>query len=385
MSGNESVESAEARIYDIRSTSLQSAEVNPQTLSLRVNDDGAMTRRIIDAEIVENPGQPDATVSVSLRHQRRGFRDGRWEDLSFNLATLKARQEVSLGLSAAETLRLFEHLRDLYALGATGVHAGELRVLVYDPDRMSVISDGMKNALEQLIDTHGDDVFSILDDIRPDLLTAALLTRQYRERSAALQEFENHLGQCDWSEGSWQQFFSTNPWIFGHGLDYRFLVSDVEQPNYGGVDITGHGAERGDFLMHTEANARFAVLVEIKRPDTPLLGGRRYRNGAWQLSDELVGGVSQVQANCEQWDTEGSRTDANRELQAELGVTTVLPEGILLIGQSAQLDSTVKKRTFERFRRSLWNPRVLTYDELLERARFLVGQVRPVEEPPDSW
>ena len=40
--------------------------------------------------------------------------------------------------------------------------------------------------------------------------------------------------------------------------------------------------------------------------------------------------------------------------------------------RACALDRSV--RTSPRFRRSLWNPEVLTYDELLARARFLVEQ-----------
>jgi hypothetical protein len=73
----------------------------------------------------------------------------------------------------------------------------------------------------------------------------------------------------------------------------------------------------------------------------------------------------------------------NRDWAEDRDVTPVQPRGILLIGNLAQLEvqstaeSSTRRETFERFRRSLWNPEVLTYDELLERARFLVSQAKP--------
>jgi hypothetical protein len=45
---------------------------------------------------------------------------------------------------------------------------------------------------------------------------------------------------------------------------------------------------------------------------------------------------------------------------------------VLVVGNSAQLDDEHKKATFELFRRNLHNPEIITYDELLERARFTV-------------
>lgn len=126
--------------------------------------------------------------------------------------------------------------------------------------------------------------------------------------------------------------------------------------------------------MNTAGDARFAVLVEIKKPGTPLLAAREYRNGAWQMGSELTGGVVQLQANCHRWDTEGATLRANRRWLQGRGIEVTQPKGILLVGHLGQLDTEDKRASFERFRRNLWNPEVLTYDELLARARFLVDQ-----------
>ncbi len=80
----------------------------------------------------------------------------------------------------------------------------------------------------------------------------------------------------------------------------------------GGMAVTGKGAQKGDFLQRTEAEIKFTVLVEIKKPDTPLLGKEEYRNGAHELGKDLTGGVSQVQANCQKWEKEGSESEENR-------------------------------------------------------------------------
>jgi hypothetical protein len=376
-------EQSEGR-YRVQSRSWHSAGVDRQVLTLRSDDETSLTRRVIDPIIVENPNDARATVKIELRHQRRGKADAPWDDgQALSLATLRAGEEVRLALSSAETLRLYEHLTKLYEIGKGGVRLGESYVTVFDKDDVAVISGEAKAIVESLIDAHGQDIFRIIDEIRPDLLTAAALARRYEEWSEALGAFERHVADEDWDEPQWQAFFEGNPWIFGHGLDYRFLVTEQAQPNYGGTAVTGRGGEKGDFLMASEANVRFAVLVEIKRPDTQLLSKKQYRNGAWLIGEELAGGTAQLQANCDRWATEGSRLDANRDWAEDHDVTTVQPRGILLIGNLAQLEvdstasSTTRRETFERFRRSLWNPEVLTYDELLERARFLVSQAKP--------
>jgi hypothetical protein len=221
-----------------------------------------------------------------------------------------------------------------------------------------------------------------MDSIEPDLLTAAAVARTYAARRATLEVFERAVGGS-WSETDWEHFFEDNTWIFGHGLDYRFLVTAQAQPNYGGANVEGTGGQRGDFLMNTEGDVHFAVLVEIKKPSTALLGKQQYRNGAWQLDSELTGGVAQIQANCDHWATEGSQTRRNRQWLEEREISVVEPKGILLIGNTDTLDSADKIETFERYRRNLWNPEVLTYDELLARARFLVEQAAPEDLEPE--
>ena len=375
--------------YLVSSTSRQSARVEPQVLSLRREDDGSLTRRIIEPLIVENPGTPEASVKIAITHQRRRTAGGPWEnEAAFNLATMRADEQIRLALSSEETLALFQHLERLYRVGEQGVLRGEHLVTVVDEREAAIIRGSAKEILEKLVQTNGAELFEILDAIEPDLLTAAAVARTHAVRSEALETFERQMqgewAETEWTEPDWQRFFEANPWIFGHGLDYRFLVTAQAQPHYGGASVEGVGGERGDFLMNTEGDARFAVLVEIKRPDRALVGDRRYRNGAWHLSDDLTGGVAQIQANCHHWAVEGSQSRRNREWLEERGIAVVEPSGILLIGDTATLgDDTDKLETFERYRRNLHNPEVITYDELLARARFLVEQSTPGEpEPP---
>jgi hypothetical protein len=376
--------------YRVTSTSRQSAAVEQQVLSLRREVDGSLTRRVIEPLIVDNPNNPQASLKITFSHQRRRAAGRPWEEEpAFNLATLRAGDQVRLSLSSEETLALFQHLRRLYEVGAHGVMRGEHLITIVDEQEAAILRGSAKEIVEKLIQMNGPDIFSIIDSIEPDLLTAAALARTHAAWRSALTTFEAEI-EGTWAEGNWQRFFEDNPWIFGHGLDYRFLVTSQGQPNYGGTDVAGHGGARGDFLMNTEGDARFAVLVEIKKPRTPLLAGREYRNGAWQLGPELSGGVVQLQANCHQWDTEGARLHTNRRWLQEHGIDVTQPKGILLIGHLSQLDTEDKRASFERFRRNLWNPEVLTFDELLARARFLVEQGGPHQavgsaELSDGW
>ena len=124
--------------------------------------------------------------------------------------------------------------------------------------------------------------------------------------------------------------------------------------------------------MTTADEARFTVLVEIKTPSSHLLKDI-YRNKVYEISKDLVGGVSQLQSNCRTWAVDGSKQEDNAALLQQYGISTYEPKGILVIGNTKELvDDMNKKATFELFRRNLHNPEVITFDELLARARFMV-------------
>lgn len=124
--------------------------------------------------------------------------------------------------------------------------------------------------------------------------------------------------------------------------------------------------------------------MEIKKPNTELFGPTQYRNGAWELNKQLTGGVSQVQVNCSKWEKEGSQTEDNREALLKEQIFTVQPKGILVIGHTNQLSEISKRNSFELFRRNTVNPEIMTFDELFERAKFIVERTATRNEAEEE-
>jgi hypothetical protein len=367
-------------------------------LSIRPDEDRRLVRRGFYYMTVDRKEGEEATVEITLHHQRRGKVEGTWEDTPFGLHKLNAGDAIRLPLDSNETLALYKGLEALYRIGAQGVRAGKRDYVMADKSTI-VATGGATEALKALIERHGQEAFitAVSDlDAGAGFELVALLKKDYELKAAALKEFEEHLAPGDaWTENDWQAFFKRNDWIFGHGLDYRFLVTEVVQPNVGGTNVTGKGGQKGDFLLGSSGDVRFSVLVEIKTPGTDLLGKTRYRNGAWEIGEELSDGAAQMQANIEAWTRTATQVE-NQEWTDETGVVTVQPKGILVIGHLRQLTSQTKARTFERFRQNLWRPEIITYDELRDRAKFLVQRAdqdasgKPPEEddedgePPDD-
>ncbi|WP_338848061.1 Shedu immune nuclease family protein [Massilia sp. W12] len=186
------------------------------------------------------------------------------------------------------------------------------------------------------------------------------------------------------SEVVWQLFFEKNPWIFGYGLTYLHLSGlnekKLEQVVHG-YTVSEHG-KRVDALLRTRGIISSLCFVEIKTHQTELLQKKPYRAGCWAPSDELAGGVSQVQGTVA-LASESIRTKLT--LRDDEGNPTgeeaynYKPKSFLVVGRLGEFVgihgvNQERYRSFELFRRNTTNPEIITFDELLERARFIVGQ-----------
>ncbi|MCX5496462.1 DUF4263 domain-containing protein [Kaistia dalseonensis] len=184
--------------------------------------------------------------------------------------------------------------------------------------------------------------------------------------------------RIDQPEKAWQHFLKHNEWIFGFGLDYRFLSILQEEAVVGSPDLAGRDAPIVDFLLSA---THFTVLVEVKQPGTPLFGASRARSGSWRLSTDLIESVSQVLQQKAAWQVKAeSNHGGNYDRQGSLirqGTTD--PKCILVIGSDnafsgSDAERQAKFRTFELLRRDSRNIDILTYSELYQRAAFVVGR-----------
>lgn len=310
--------------------------------------------------------------------------DGSCKDIiPTNFNELHADDGVKIELPTEALQLLYQKITELYGLlESRGIRYGEREYVIADAASVIITDANKAQIITELLDKNlGEDVWSQFAAANPDIATRLALSQIQLSRSQVLVQFEKMLEASSLTEGTWQKFFDENKWIFGYGLRYQILNITQSQPNYGGADITGRGGERGDYLTHTEGDAKFTCLVEIKRPDTPLMQPRAYRNGAYGVSDELAGAIAQVQANCAEWEMTGSRSDQNRDVLHD--IHTVSPKGIVIIGRISQLNDRNKRNSFERYRRSLHNPEIITFDELYERAKFIVGE--SVVDEPDPF
>ena len=194
------------------------------------------------------------------------------------------------------------------------------------------------------------------------------------------EELKN-IKKCS-NEALWQKYFEKNPWVFGYGLGYIFLSSlddrKLEQVVQG-HSVDTHG-KRVDALMKTRGIISNLCFVEIKTHTTALLETKPYRSGCWAPSKELAGAIAQVQGTVvsavENLSSRISPCDSDGNPTGE-EIYNYQPKSYLVIGSMGEFlaDQGVNKeklRSFELLRKNTSNPEIITFDELYERAKFIV-------------
>lgn len=187
--------------------------------------------------------------------------------------------------------------------------------------------------------------------------------------------------QCS-NEGLWQKYFEKNPWVFGYGLGYIFLsgLNDKKlEQVVEGHSVDSHG-KRVDALMKTKGIISNLCFIEIKTHSTDLLESKPYRSGCWAPSKELAGAIAQVQGTVasavENLSSKINPTDNEGNPTGE-EIYNYQPKSYLVIGSMKEFVSEHgvnkdKLRSFELLRKNTSNPEIITFDELYERAKFIV-------------
>ncbi|AXG74536.1 DUF4263 domain-containing protein [Flavobacterium arcticum] len=263
------------------------------------------------------------------------------------------------------------------------------RITLADDSLNNIDSKTKKQITTLLSGTEGLDV--IKDSLDSGLITSQdLVNTGYRKQQ--LKIFEKLLNNKEYiviyktefcnpktkDETAWQHFFNKNQWIFGYGLDYRFQGILQKEFHASGTTASGSNGVIGDFLT---GDNNFTSFVELKLPTTQLFGKDKNRANVWKLSNDLLEAFSQIleQKASGQLKIETSK-ELNNDKSTPITQRAYDSKTILIIGNWSEINKSpepegiksIKKKTFELFRRDSRNIEILTYDELYDRAKFIV-------------
>lgn len=259
-----------------------------------------------------------------------------------------------------------------------------LAELLQNEDRQ-VVLDAVQAAVGESL-TEKD--ISIISNRKKQLAVFNSLLTDPESFEQRRQELKKPDKQAPGDESVWQQFFEQNQWIFGYGLSLVACeavdANKLEKITTGANIFTGAG-KRSDAVMRSKGFISSLVFCEIKTHNTALLEKEAYRPpDVYQTSRELNGAVAQVQKTVEKalrllahnihkfYEDDGTPTD--------IQVSSIRPKQVIVIGNLNQLavgdkPNPEKTSAFELYRNSIHDVDIITFDELYERARFIVEDV----------
>ena len=200
-----------------------------------------------------------------------------------------------------------------------------------------------------------------------------------RSKEKSLETFRDMLNSDDIKEDDWQRFFEENIWIFaGISLKLFFLRGFISQANIGIPNTQGQSSPKSDILCIDD----YTTLVELKKHTTKIFTNKHNstaRTDTWSFSSDFIDGISQCLGQ-KQALLDCSRVKEFTNDKGEcIDVLTQDPKVIFIIGnkklefpENKMVENKIKANTFERYRRNCRNIEIITYDELYDRACYIV-------------
>ncbi len=265
----------------------------------------------------------------------------------------------------------------------------EDRITIDDVDLSKILLS--QQQARQLIKDHTG---AIVQAIKNDVSIADIVSIAYKKEQLKIFErllnddefFKSEMQRIETKseEGLWQMFFEQNTWIFGYGLEFIFnspLEEKKLEQVVDGYSIKSKG-KRIDALLKSRGLISSLCFCEIKIHSTVLLRQVKnsYRPESWAISSELAGAISQVHKTVQKsLQNLGQRLETKDD-QGNLSGEEIFiynPKSFVIIGSLQEFDgdhgiNQDKYSSFEIFRKNQINPEIITFDELYERAKFIV-------------
>lgn len=290
-------------------------------------------------------------------------------------------QEHSFTFRSDEFQRLLAFLDRIAFVDLSNEDRFDIEDISTGPGRKVIIDAVDRQFVERIRAMGGDEREALLGALKGSLSTEEVNILLGRRHGVEL--FEREIKNGAWSEREWQNFFEHESWVFGYGLDYRIMRTFDREMTVSGGGTDNRDRPVIDFLL---SFTDYTVLVEIKRPDTLIFSSGRgaSRAGTRTFSTAFTSAVSQILEQKAEWLAfANSGEHFSRDGTQRLEARTRNARTILVVGSSAEFDAAgdarsaqVLRDTFELFRRETRSIDILTFDELLERARFITRDVR---------
>lgn len=326
-------------------------------IELSITPEG-LGRKVLRAEVVDNPKVASDSVKACVVHQRRRTTSDAWADLPGpSLQNTTYKEPSKFPLDSAETTKLFGHLADLYQVGPDQIKRGRVTVRLHNEDEIIQTDSARAALIRRLLDAeHGEEVWHVLIELQPDLANKLAVALRHSQRQSAVDEFTAMLGQT-LTEDTWKAFLREHCWMFG--------ASNVSLIDESRLDIKNIAD------LPFKVDGGFLDLVELKRPDTPFWMKTKSKDAIYLYRGkypiphyELNGAMAQVSSYILQAEKHVSDTDFRKTH----GVTPLKPRGLVVHGRSHDWGE-VEWEAFRLLNDTLHGVQVMTFDHLLAQAK----------------
>ncbi|MBZ9650716.1 Shedu anti-phage system protein SduA domain-containing protein [Psychroflexus montanilacus] len=332
---------------------------------------------------VVHEDEKSATMKFAPRTMLKVVYIEKYGDIEgFELIKLVSGKETErIKLSKFNFAQLREFLRFINEIDLKGITEKRLKIF----DDQDLDEDSIRSVKTLLSKEGGADVVETL--INEGIISSKdIVNTSFRKRGLDIFQklkdspdyWKTYADENDISKHSeekvWQYFFEKNQWIFGYGLDYRFKNILQRETHLSDSNIDGTNTVIGDYLL---GDKFFTTFVELKKPSTPLFSREKNRSNSWRLSNDLIDSVSQI---LEHKSSGMIKLEKQQYVEGEpLNQKAYDSKVVLIIGDWRELEKSsnteekeIKKKTLELFRRDSRNVEILTFDELYERAKFII-------------
>ena len=326
-------------------TSNHTAELSEIVLSETVR-----TRFVFEPTHVDNSKDKTKQLCGKLVFQKPKQVNG---ETRLTRRDIHAGEYIELALDTTETSNLSKGLARYTQLTSNRLTA--TRPVSYIP---RVSNDTIVKALRTR-----PEIIALLSQQDIDVFGAAMRLRELQYvRDIIRDNLDND------NEHFWQSMFSSHSWILSQVFSLPYMLFE-DQPYVGGKGIRGSHGKFPDFLYQNRITGNVAI-IEIKTPKTRLVYDTSYRDGVYSIHQDISGAVSQL---LNQRDTlykqyyslVGGAEDGDRFEALNF-------DSLLVVGNTAMLDSSGKTKSFELYRNELRHIRIVCFDELLQKINTMI-------------
>ena len=269
----------------------------------------------------------------------------------YDLTTLQRDANRLLGYSAQQTL---DYVQSLY----------EKKLTTYPRTDSCYITDDDEEMLEELTEESEsrESLQQSLESLENSSLDCLSDTLNIEKLKRVAQLMESNMDNC--SEEFWQStVFKENQWVLAQIFSTPCTIYE-DKAYVGGKSMSNRDGNVCDFIYQNELSQNIA-LIEIKTPCTPIIGNS-YR-ATYSFSSEMSGAINQV------LNYKDSLTKEFYSLQSKSSPRFEVfnPKCVVIIGRISAMEVD-EVAAFERFRNSLNNVTVVTFDELYTRITGLI-------------